>query len=189
MTWNDVKLEAYEQLVQWKDSKDFTDRAIEVLFGVKDPQQLPVSQYLSYLSQLDFVGKEIPKSRLITDFTISGRKYEVNINISEFSMGQFTDFENYKKQQPMSLIDTLSTVILPKGHKYNDGYDMQQVKEDIGKLSVVEVNAVFSFFAHWCFRYVDTLTYCLKRQKMNSEVKKQLIPMLETMKEIANLLR
>lgn len=181
MNWNDVCVDDYEELMQYNGQDCFSDKAIEILFGVEDPQSLQVSNYMKYLSELQFVGNHIPRTPLMEHYTLNGRKYNVDLNVAGLTMGQFTDFENYKKQQPMSLRDVLSVVMIPDGHSYNDGYDMQQVKNDIGTMSVVEASNVFSFFATWCFKYVGTLNYFLKH-RMKKETR--LMPIMEKIQQL-----
>ena len=186
MEWKDVSIKDYEELVQYKDDSSFTDIAIKVLFDVEEPQMLPVSVYTKYLSELQFVGEPIKPEKLVTSWKVDDREYEIDINTPSFTIGQFTDFENYKKQQPYSLIDILSVVVIPKGHKYNDGYDMDVVKSDIGTMRITLGYAIFNFFAQWCFRYVNTLNSYLKHQKNQD---KRLVKILEKMETTLNLLR
>ena len=186
MEWKDVSIKDYEELVQYNGQDCFSDKAIEILMGVEDPQSLQVSQYLKCLSELQFVGEPIKPEKLVTSWKVDDREYEIDINTPSFTIGQFTDFENYKKQQPYSLIDILSVVVIPKGHKYNDGYDMDAVKSDIGTMRITLGYAIFNFFAQWCFRYVNTLNSYLKHQKNQD---KRLVKILEKMETTLNLLR
>jgi hypothetical protein len=73
----------------------------------------------------------------------------------------------------------LSVFLIPEGHKYNDGYDMLQVINDINDLPVTVVNDAAFFFGRHFSVFMETFqSYSVKQiQKTNlpKEVKEKMI--------------
>lgn len=193
MDWKDITIDTYNELTTYYDDKEtFIDRAMSLLYGVTDPQQLTVAVYQKYLSDMKFLGRDIKPCKLSDSYTINGRKYELDMTLNDFTIAQLTDFENYKRQKPMDLVNIMSVVLIPTGHKYNDGYDMQRAKRDIGSLDIETGMAVFHFFADWCSRYVTFLEryllHRLKRMKKDERTEK-LRELVHQLRELSTYFR
>ena len=175
MDWNDIKLKDYENLLNaWKTDKTrFSNAAIEYLFNIKNPETtLPLTEYAHYLNELKFFQTTPPKAKLKTSYTLNGTVYDVKLNMAELSAVQFQDYTIYSRQTNPSTIDLLSVVLIPHGKFYNDGYDIEKAKEDIGEMSVSDANAIVFFFASWFRRYVTRLNACLIRPRMMRKLPK-----------------
>ena len=88
------------------------------------------------------------------------------------------------------MIGCISCFFIPEGHKYNDGYDMLKVKEDVGDLPITTGNALAFFFKS---QYITLLVLSqrssLKKMKEVGMSKKKLKEMQEALTTlgIANL--
>ena len=105
----------------------------------------------------------------------------MDITPADFSVAQYTDLTNYLKDGKASLIDLLAVVVIPDGHLYQDGYDMRQVRSDVGDLPLTAGFAVVGFFGRWSKSYMDTFLRSLTRPllkgktgKMHPELVKKL---------------
>lgn len=152
MDWKTLTVNQYEQLndLYNLDRSRFTTNAIEVLFGVKKADvSVPLAEYNRLLGELAFFSTPMPKGKIKNTYTLNGREYVVDLNLVAFSAVQYQDLMQYAKGDKR-LSDMLSCVVVPKGHKYNDGYDLEQAKEDIGSMGVVDGTAITAFFfTYW----------------------------------------
>ena len=62
---------------------------------------------------------------------INNQVYNVNYNIDKLNMAQYIDFQQtiIKKNYLENLPALLSIFIIPKGHKYNDDYDILELRK------------------------------------------------------------
>ena len=88
---------------------------------------------------------------------------------------QFVDYQNYSKENPVDISKCLSVFIIPKGHTYNDGYDLKQVQEDIKDLDMVTINTLAFFFKKLYILLLETTLLCLTQdmEKMNIPTEKK----------------
>lgn len=194
MTWKDLTLLQYENLKSLADTdrSRFANNAIEYLFGVKQPEvTLPLYEYSKYLKELQFFSEPMPKAKLgNAEWTLNGTTYKADLVIANFSAVQFMDWRTYTSQPNKSIIDLLSVVLVPEGHKYNDGsYDLEKAKDDIGTMSAVDANALLFFFANYFRIFVttslDSLRKKMKRmKKLPKDKVQEIVSKLEEMKTL-----
>ena len=77
----------------------------------------------------------------------------------------------------------MSVFIIPKGHKYNDGYDMLQVIDDIKSIPIPIVNSLSFFFSRQFKEsmriFQSYLTKEMKTMNIPKEAKENLIKVVE----------
>lgn len=185
MTWDDLTLKDFEELQNLynTDKTRFANNAIQYLFNIKNADTtLPLAEYAKYLGEISFFQTQPPKANLKTEYTINGNLYKLNLDIQQFSVVQFQDFTAYNKQANPSMIDLLSVVLVPSGRLYNDGYDLEAVKDEISTMKVCDANAIVFFFAKWFQRYVAFLNACLlRKKKMMKKLPKQVQAQIQQM--------
>ena len=90
----------------------------------------------------------------------------------------------------MYLVQTLSTLLVPKGKKYNDGYDMDAVQQAIrDNLSVADVVSLYAFFlTKWVKSIKDSQTYLDKeiRKIPNKAMREKLMKQVQEMRSKIN---
>ena len=190
-SWEQLTVAQFEELCRLQEEHP-ADRAkyiIEYLYDVADAEQLPIIEYSAYMAGLQkFIGEPVLKAKLTPSatYTIHGRLYRVDITPADFSVAQYTDLTNYLKDGKASLIDLLAVVVIPDGHLYQDGYDMRQVRSDVGDLPLTAGFAVVGFFGRWSKSYMDTFLRSLtkylmkgKTGKMHPELVKKLAAEVE----------
>ena len=67
------------------------------------------------------------------------------LDLTKVTVAQFIDYQNYIKETPVKFEKVLSVFIIPEGHTYNDGYDLQQAQQDMLELPFVVVQKVAFF--------------------------------------------
>jgi len=108
--------------------------------------------------ELEFVGTDVVPSEVKKDYILNGRKYTLQKAINHISPAQYIDFNNYLKDGEIDekYADILSVFLIPEGMKYNDGYDIDEVKDDINKyMCITDALGIFSYFFHYFVRFVQ----------------------------------
>ena len=146
MTWYDVTLYQFEKLQDLLKIENEEERMFaiaELLLG-EEVTNLPISEFVNATKRLSFLSEEIETKTPPKNLELNGRKYTVDCLLGRISTAQYIDFQNHLKGNDIAV--TLSVFIIPKGHKYNDGYDMLQVIDDIKSIPIPIVNSLSFFF-------------------------------------------
>lgn len=78
---------------------------------------------------------------------IKGKKYRIADNVNKWITAQYIDFQNYWKMDGDNIAYLLSTIIIPDGKIYGEGYDVADVIEEINNgLPVLTAYEMCSFF-------------------------------------------
>lgn len=166
MDWNNINIIKYERIVEINDSEmeaeEKANALIELAFNVRDPESLPITQYMNLLKQMSFMKEEPKKKDLQIEYVLNGNKYELDVTPSDFTVAQYIDMVEYAKNDA-GLIDVLSVVLIPTGHKYNDGYDLQKAKNDISTLGICDALSIQAFFLGCLEKYITISQRFLKR--------------------------
>ena len=87
-------------------------------------------------------------------------------------------------------MEFLSVILVPKGHRYNDGYDIIEVQRAIREeMSVSDGVSLAGFFLTWCRKsIVDSLNYS-KQEAMGIKDKTRREEILKKIREQEELLR
>lgn len=187
-SWSDVTLDQMKEIeLMDKNLSDFevTCELISILYET-DSKELPFPQFQAYAKGLGFFSKPIPNVKLKSTYTLNDVEYELDYDAANFTTGQFQDWSVFSKEENRDLAKFLSVVLIPKGHKYDDGYDMKKVREDILLLPMTDVNAIVSFFSNLSVRYQKVIKYFLnklltKQKKNMTEENKKKIDLLKTL--------
>lgn len=161
--------------------EDETERIIaiaELIWG-EDVTDLPLAEFNGCVKALDFLKDDIP-SRSVPPkkLVLNGRKYYTDCLIGNISTAQYIDFTNYNKAEA-SMDKIISVFIIPEGHKYNDGYDMLQVINDVGSMPVPTAASIAFFFGRQFSTFMRIFqsysTKAIEETDLPKEVKKNLI--------------
>ena len=177
-TWKDITLRQFNKIQDLLQEIDeyTTLNIIDVLYGV-DSADMPAMEVMNkYAHSLDFLTTTIPTNEKLKDtYTINQREYNSNINLTQMTTAQFVDYQNYSKENPVDISKCLSVFVIPKGHTYNDGYDLKQVQEDIKDLDMVTINTLAFFFKKLYLLLLEITLLCLTQdtKKMNIPTQKK----------------
>lgn len=177
-TWKDITLRQFNKIQDLLQEIDeyTTLNIIDVIYDV-DSADMPAMEVMNkYAHSLDFLMTTIPTNEKLKEtYIINQREYNSNINLTQMTTAQFVDYQNYSKDNPVDISKCLSVFIIPKGHTYNDGYDLKQVQEDIKDLDMVTINTLAFFFKKLYILLLETTLLCLTQdmKKMNIPTQKK----------------
>lgn len=177
MRWEDVSVKQFKEL-QKVDTSDIEGqiRAAEILLG--DVDDLKWVDFCKKLNTLDFLNQEMPKIIIRKSYTLNGRKYCCNANLQELSVNRYMDFCNLSKSGEWDKV--LAVVLIPEGKNYGE-YDVEQVYSDIESMSIVDAQAVFSFFQmQWQTCIKAMKDYLVKEVKMDKGIREAISDIMES---------
>ena len=193
-SWEELTWKEYEQLEQVLSadipSEYKTVNIVSILTGktVDELESMPISQFQRYLPSLAFLETEPETHYHHFEYTINDRVYDFKGRIDEITTAQYIDYRAYMEQENKDVIDLMSVFLIPKGHEYNDGYDMEQVKNDIGDMCWLDVRAAAFFFRAWLATYILTLksylTATMKSTKKTLKTRQERRQLKQQIKEL-----
>ena len=190
-TWSDITLQQYYQIKELLTNEDeYTVlNILDVLYGI-DSASLPISALSKYNNALDFLKDEIPVVNIKKKYNINGHTYDSNLELTKVSTAQFIDYQNYLKEKEPRYEKLISVLFIPEGHQYNDGYNIQEVQDDILHMSMVDVQSI-AFFIKKQFQLLLSLfqfylTQSIQQMNLTKDQKQKLLDQLGAL-QLSNL--
>lgn len=168
-------------------------KTISILTGLTEDEvlDLPIMEYKSLAAKTMFLEKEYDgKLQIAKSYGLNGMELIPVKDFNKITTAQYVDYQTFSKEGDMYLVQTLSTLLVPKGKKYNDGYDMDAVQEAIREnLSVADVLSLYAFFlTKWVKSIKDSQTYLDKEIKKipNKLMREKLMKQVQEMRSKIN---
>lgn len=201
-SWRDISINEYYQLKDISDDTEMEEYEKEValiafLNNMTESEvwNLDINKFRKLQVEKTWLYEfNFDKSKNFKKIEIKGNKYNVNIDLQKMNVAQYIDFQTYWPQRDnmrQIIGNLLAIFIIPKGHKYNEGYDIDEVisdiKENIDIMTAQEI--LFFFLSSYQISIRIMLNYLnwkMKRLKKKSNPKKKEI-IENIQKEIQNL--
>lgn len=168
-------------------------KTIAILTGLTEDEvlDLPIMEYKSLAAKTMFLEKDYDgKLQIAKSYGLNGMELIPVKDFNKITTAQYVDYQTFSKEGDMYLVQTLSTLLVPKGKKYNDGYDMDAVQEAIREnLSVADVLSLYAFFlTKWVKSIKDSQTYLDKEIKKipNKEMREKLMKQMQEIRSKIN---
>jgi len=173
--WSNITLKDFyeiQDIIAVQD--DYTIyNLLDYLYDV-DSINLPISEVRKY--SLSFLNENIDN---ISIDTFHDKKYDFDLNLTNISVAQFVDYQNYIKETPIRYEKILSCFVIPKGHEYNDGYDIKEVQEDILNWQFAIVKKIGFFFSKQFQIFVTIFLSYLKEEVKGTPKEKEMKEVLD----------
>lgn len=183
--WDSITWREYEQLEQmlFADIPETykTVNIIALLSGCSNDylESLPIAEFQQLIPSLNFLNTE-PETRYHKEnYTVNGREYKFKGKLDEITTAQYIDYRAYMNEENKDVVKLLSAFLIPVGHDYNDGYDMEQVQLDIADMCWLDVRAAAFFFRIQLAAYILTLKSSLRKTMKTAKAKKAEIKQVE----------
>ena len=182
--WSNITYRTLLDIREAANIEDENERVfaiMEAVFG-EDVLDLPLKDFNEKCKELQFLQKEIPNDLHVKDIKVNGREYYFDGLLGKITTAQYIDFQNYQKNNDEQ--KSFSVFIIPKGHKYNDGYDMEQVFNDILDVQVPVLFSASFFFSRQFELFIRIFQrYSIKQMKKLGLPKEA----MENMKKVVNM--
>lgn len=156
---------------------------------------LDVNEFGRLVRKTAFLN-DMPKAEIKDRYKVNGNIYDVYLNLQQMTMAQYIDFQTFYKEKDKYTKQILACFLIPKGKKYCEDYKIEDVINDIGKMSIVDAYSIMFFFTLIFTNLTKTmLGYSTKKMKKmmrkekNEEKKKKIqeaitqIQMVQTLVE------
>lgn len=155
--WNEVTLGAYKKLAAISDDDSLSENekqvAIAAVLCNVTPEEIwdmPMNDARALFSTMAWVNEFKPdfKKPEKKIYTLKGVKYDICYDVNKMTVAQYLDFQTYYKDglTKDNMAEVLSCWMIPKGKKYNEGYDLVQTIADINDMPFIDVQRLCFFF-------------------------------------------
>ena len=194
--YNDLTIGKYQEIKAVIDGEVVEEYAtnislVAILADMTEDEvmSLDLKEYKVLNQKLTFLMEEPPRRMVADKYKIGGFELETMLAVDKMTVAQYIDYQTFVKDVDKYLVEILSVFLIPKGHKYNEGYDIIEVQKAIrDNLSIVDAMSLSAFFLLWSQSLMKATLTCLtkKAKKMKKKMKN---PMeIQKMEEaIANL--
>lgn len=187
-SYKDVNLKEYKKIVEINnrelDSNLEKDIAVlSVLLGVEESEvyNLPIVELRSLLEQIKWVYEYDfkPTGKLANKIKIDGEEYIVNPDLNSFTVSQYMDFQNFWDKRSERMGNLLAVFIVPKGKKYNEGYDVIALADRLEEIFTLDDwnNVCFFFLKNYLISTKASLLFSdwqmRKMQRKEKDPKKK----------------
>lgn len=190
--WEEISIGLYNKIreITEDESLDQITKEAEVLSILCDVEldeiwNLPMNKIQELRSGLKFVSDfQFNKNKKIKNVVVGGIDCVVS-DLNNFTYAQYVDFQSfYGDETKMS--NLLTTILIPRGKKYNDGYDILEFTNNIeNNLNVLTANEVCFFFMK---KYLNSIKhmnqFLLAQIQMKMFLMKKTNPQYQTLKEM-----
>ena len=150
--WSEVTLEEYAQIrdilgEKDRDKEDMLISLAAVLQGVSEDTilSMPLDEVEPIFEMVQGLKEKPQPNRICKAYNLG--EWKLRVQDRQMCLAQWIDFQNYAREgYDDHLSDILSVVLVPEGHKYNDGYDLEKLKADLKRMTVGDALAVCFFF-------------------------------------------
>ena len=196
--YNRLTLGQYMEIQEISRNESLEDidkqvQILSILTGVAENEllHLPIQEYKELVVKSQFLNPDNINYHPIAKKYILG-KFEL-IPCRDFrkiETCQYIDFQTYAPDLDKCLVEFLSVILVPKGHRYNEGYDILEVQKAIREeMSVSDGVSLAGFFLTWCRKSIlDSLNYS-KREAMGIKDKTKREEILRRIAEQERLLQ
>lgn len=165
------------------EEKTFRTTALLAGMDYEEFITLPLSRSTEMIEQTAFLYSDIDSVRMKKEYELNGKRYKV-FRETEMNVAQYLDYQALLNVGiSHHLPDMLSIVLIPEGHTYGDGYNRDEVMEDIrNNLSVAEAKAIGDFFTR---RFSRSMRRMLNWSEAAATAARVMAPKREKEKAIA----
>lgn len=151
-----------------------------------------LTEYKALNQKLVFLT-EMPVQKMVADkYKIGGFELDTMLAVDKMTVSQYVDYQTFIKEPDKYLVELLSIFLIPKGKKYNEGYDIIEVQKAIrDNLSIVDAMSLSAFFLLWYQSLTKATLTCLtkklKKMKRKMKDKEEIQKMEEAIMNLENV--
>ena len=153
--YNELSVGKYLRVLELCEDKslDNVERQVAILSVLSGKTEdeilnLPLLEYMEMSGRLKFLEKspDLPES--------PAKSYKVGkwvlvpvADIRNMTAAQYIDFQTFAAQDGSRTVEIISCMVVPEGMKYNDGYDIVELQNDIREMMpVTDAMSLYAFF-------------------------------------------
>lgn len=186
-SYKDLTIDKYLQIKQLLqvDEEDINKQVTLLsIFSDLDEEEilnLKLDEYKQLNQQTDFLLEQPKPNKIATTYKLGKYELEPMVNMKDVTTSQYIDFQTFIKDQDKYLVELLSIILIPKGKKYAQDYDIYDVQEVIkNNLNIEDALGLTAFFLTLLNSLIQTMQIsCIRKmkkmmKKMKGEEKKKM---------------
>lgn len=166
-SWDELTVGDYQKIVTISElncsdeEKNLRVAAILAEMEYEDFIHIPLSDVEKYMDNCEFLKEKPIYKKPHKYFNINNKEFELLKKSTEMTVAQYIDFQTISADGfEKHIAEMLAIFLVPKGHIYNDGYNNDEVIEDVLYLNMREAYNIATFFTKKCIRlYRRSLMY------------------------------
>jgi hypothetical protein len=167
---------------------------ISVLTGMaeEDIYNLPLEEYRQLAAKSQYLRHPYEgETRTAKTYALEGWVLEPVQDYRKITTAQYIDFQTFAKDAERNIVEILSCMLIPKGKKYNQDYDILEVQKALREhLCVADALTLLAFFfVQYRQSIKDSLTYSREMAMKLRDPEKKRRMLREIQKEEDRLLR
>lgn len=197
--YKDLPLGDYQDILSLcrDESLEELDRQVKIisiLTGKTEDEilNLPITDYKTLSGKIGFLEQEVNKmQRIAKCYKLTRFELIPVTDIKKVITAQYIDFQTFHQAgMEEHFVEILSCLLVPKGKKYNQDYDILEVQDAIRKeLNVYDAISLYAFFMISCRESIKgMLTFSLQEaQKIpNKEQRERTISQIQEQMKLLN---
>ena len=162
--FNRLTLGLYQEIqaVSSNESLEDIDKQVQILSiltgeAEEEILHLPITEYKELVVKAGFLDPGNITYHPIAKRYMVGRFELIPLrDFRKMETCQYIDFQTYAPDLDNHLVEFLSVILVPKGHRYNEGYDIMEVQKAIREeMSVSDGVSLAGFFLTWCRKSIQ----------------------------------
>ena len=157
-SWRDVTIDEYFNLVDRLSDEGLTEYEREVILvsfvtGLDEDKvwDMTIGEFKANQLNTAFMKEfNVARDCNFKTIQIAGEKYDVCTDLHNFTVAQYIDFQTFyaqRKDNANILASLLACFIIPRGHGYAEGYDVNDLKlKIINGLDILTAEELLFFF-------------------------------------------
>ena len=135
--WNDLTIGQYEKIYSiFKEDIDDEDKmigVISVVYGITEDEVMsqPLARTREMIESVEDLKTFPDEVRTKKRYRLKGKTYNVFSDPDKITTAQYMDYQSYAKDIESHIAEVLSVVLIPRGKKYGEGYDVAELIKDI----------------------------------------------------------
>ena len=195
MSWKQISIAQFKRIKEVIDTTP-SEEAVWALIGVcygmtaAEIDNLPLRKAEEYARGVSFLNSEPAPSVARKTYVLNGHKYNATLDFTKVTTAQYIDFQQVWKDSEEHPERVLAIILVPEGHRYNDGYDTNEVIDDIeNHMSVCDSMGLTLFFCRLLrisIRLVSMkMKRLLKRARKEGKMSKEQIALMEKIVQLS----
>lgn len=148
---------------------------LAVLTGIseQDLLDMPLAEYTDLAGKAEFLKE--PCEPMDVDMKHPEWNGLVpTMDFREITTAQYVDFQTFARDFPKTAIELLSCLLIPKGRRYNQKYDIADVQASIRQMPMrLALGYAAFFFARFSESITDSLTYLAEAMRKSKDPAKK----------------
>lgn len=148
--WKDITIAKHKAILDLFNREDDEMLLLyglaEIIYG-NDINNMRISEANDLVNTLSFINQRPKPATAKSHYVLNGHKYKTTLNMQNINTSQFIDFQQMADKSGEMPAEFLSIILVPDGHKYNDGYCLEDVVKDIENyMSIEDAYGLSAFF-------------------------------------------